>query len=172
MADGNTGEPVPAMMGRECERCGGPIPDHKRIDAMYCSQVCCKADYGELLRAGLLADKANRPPCEGCGAPIDPARFVTTRFCCSECHRRWIYRQTIEARPVQTCEGCGAEFRPTRHDAVQRYCSRKCSNTIGRLEPARPCDQCGTVMDTPRLGQKFCNKLCQGRFHKAKKRKG
>jgi hypothetical protein len=139
---------------------------------MYCGKACQKAAYGALLSAGLLEDKANRPPCEGCGAPIAPERFVTARFCCKACHRRWRYRQTVAAHPVQTCEGCGAEFRPVRLDQGQRFCGHQCANTHGRRQ-AHPidCKHCGTTIATPRRGQKFCNSRCQDRWHKAEKRR-
>lgn len=162
--------PGALAMHRECEHCGGPIPDRRRADAMYCSVACNKASYAAVLAQGLLDDKANRPPCKGCGAAIPAKAPAHREFCCVPCQRQARYRAKIEARPVQTCPACGSGFRPVRHDGGQRYCSHQCSQESYRTGHPINCHQCGTKIQTPRQQQKFCDTLCQGRWHWAKRR--
>ena len=155
---------------RECEHCGGPIPDHKRADAMYCSKACQKLAYSEIEKAGRLEDKANRPPCQHCGAAIPAEAMAFAIYCSVHCQRRGIYHKTIAARPLQTCPACGAGFRARSSTGVQTYCSAKCAQTHGQKGAAIDCQHCGTHIETPRRGQKFCNPRCQDRWHKAQRR--
>jgi hypothetical protein len=153
---------------RECEHCGGPIPDSRRDDAMYCSPECKRADYGAIVRRGRLEDKADRPPCRGCGALIPPEAPAHREFCTTACQRRAAYRAEIEARPAQTCPACGGTFHPTI--AGQTWCSHACANrSIGKDGP-RPCKGCGETMPSPRTTQKFCTPRCQKRWHRANRR--
>lgn len=154
---------------RECEHCGGPIPDHKRASAMFCSKRCSVASSNAAIAAARLEAKAGRW-CEWCGDPI-PARLkIGARFCCVPCQRQARYHAEIEARPVQTCPVCGGGFRPVRHDDRQTYCSRQCAQETYRITGPINCTHCGTTIATPRRGQKFCNSRCQDRWHEAKRR--
>lgn len=156
---------------RECEHCGGPIPDHRRIDAMYCGRACKESAHRALLAAGRLEDKASRPPCLHCRAPIPPEAPAHREFCDATCQRRFRYLQEIEARPVQTCPTCGTRFHPVHQDRPQTYCSHRCAQVVYREAP-RPCVQCGTVIDAPRQQQRYCCKRCKMDAKNALRRSG
>lgn len=152
---------------RECEHCGGPIPDHKRAQAMYCSKACNVASSNAAHKAARLEAKAGRW-CEWCGETMPERMKAGTRFCCVPCQRKARYHTDIEARPAQNCPACGSSFHPV-HPA-QTYCSRECANrSIGKDSP-RPCQHCGETMPNPRKTQKFCNTRCQHAWHRARLR--
>lgn len=156
---------------RECEHCRGPIPDSRNADAMYCCKKCKNAAYQANISAALLEAKAGRW-CEWCGDPFPATKKAGCRFCSVKCQRAARYSAGIEARPVQTCPACGKGFRATRHDGKQVYCSRLCAEAAYLRPTPITCHQCGNTVSTPRQRQKFCNILCQGRWHRQKRRKG
>ena len=156
---------------RECEHCGGPIPDRKRADAMFCSNTCQKLAYSEIEKAGRLEDKANRPPCQHCGAAIPAEAPAYAVFCSLSCQRKARYLRDIAKRPLQTCPACGGGFKARNSDGKQTYCSAKCAQDHGiKAEAAIDCLQCGVHIATPRFGQKFCTKLCRNRWHRAQRK--
>ena len=72
-------------MIRKREQCGGPIPDHMRVSAMFCSKRCANDRFNVLDKAARLEVRRARPPCAACGAPIPVERPDRTRFCSSAC---------------------------------------------------------------------------------------
>jgi len=152
---------------RECEHCGGPIPDHKRAQAMYCSKACNVASSNAAHKAARLEAKAGRW-CEWCGDPMPDRMKAGTRFCCVPCQRKARYHTDIEARPAQTCPACGSSFHPV-HPA-QTYCSRTCAQEVYRVTGPITCGHCGETVATPRRGQKWCSARCREQAFRARRR--
>jgi hypothetical protein len=155
-------------MMRECEHCGGPIPDHRNADAMYCCVKCKSAAYSAAITAARLEAKAGRW-CEWCGDTIPATKNAGARFCNPKCQREARYRADIEARPVQTCAACGTGFRPVRDDGRQKYCSHQCGQAAYRTGYPINCHQCGDEIQNPRRDQKFCGNRCQQRWHRRRR---
>jgi hypothetical protein len=155
-------------MRRLCARCGSEIAEHKRADAVYCSGPCQKAAYQAFVSADIAKAKAGRC-CKWCGASM-PAGFTSRReFCSRKCQRRGHRAREKAARPVQTCPACLTGFQAT--SPRQTYCSWSCAQGHGyRAGAAIDCQQCGIQIETPRLGQKFCNPLCRGRWHRHRRK--
>ncbi len=154
-------------MRRLCAHCGTEIPDSKRVDAEHCSRACARAAYAQILRAGLLEDKAKRPPCQHCGAAIPASAPAHKVFCGRTCRRLARRARDKAARPVQTCPACGTGFKATIPNQV--YCSSSCANNR-RQDTPRPCQQCGAVIERPRHDQKHCSNKCRVAAYKARKR--
>jgi len=70
---------------RECDCCGGPIPDHKRIDAMVCGSTCRHKLRKRLEREARLEARDNRPPCLHCGAAMPAEKSPLAKFCSTAC---------------------------------------------------------------------------------------
>ncbi|MBL3568873.1 hypothetical protein BV509_09135 [Rhodovulum sulfidophilum] len=156
-------------MTRRCERCGAPIPGHKRADAVYCSKTCKNTDYGEILAAGRIDDKRDRAPCLHCGAPIPPEAPANRRFCSITC-QRLARRVRDKAARVQTCPVCGKTFNASIPD--QTCCSHACAAVYRREAGPRPCQCCGKEIPAPLPEQKWCSSRCRERAWKIRRRKG
>lgn len=152
---------------RECERCGGPIPDRRRADAMYCGEPCKRADYLDLQRQGRLDDKAKRPPCQHCGAAIPPEANAGRMFCSLICQRRARHARGKAARP-RTCPQCGAGFHACT--PTQRFCSLSCYRQSERRAEPLACGCCGVLIPEPMPGQKWCGARCREKAWKQRRK--
>ena len=78
---------------KSCEWCGGPIPETKRVDAVFCCKRCKALHNMAVVRQGRLDDKRNRPPCLHCGAAIPVEALAFQRFCSATCRERARYER-------------------------------------------------------------------------------
>lgn len=58
------------------------------------------------------------------------------------------------------CERCGKEF--IRHSGLHRFCSKACREGVPYpAHISRPCMHCGTMIEDPLPGQKYCCDKCR-----------
>lgn len=143
------------------------MPEGKKADAIYCSKTCQKADYSALEKAGRLDLKRDRPPCQHCGKAIPAEAQANRIFCSVYCQRRGIYHRNKTARQ-RICVVCDAPYLASIE--TQQTCGKICSSEHKREKEPRPCKHCGAAMERPLPEKKFCNKRCQDRWHKAKRK--
>jgi hypothetical protein len=76
--------------------------------------------------------------------------------------RGWDHNDLSAWTETQECEVCDRRFIPHRPD--HHYCSGACkvrAHRIGVLRPALTrCGKCGTLIEDPRPGKKFCTRRC------------
>jgi len=73
---------------RSCVRCGKPLPEGRRAEALYCSKRCRQA-----ASRARLKDRPPSPPpgpaetCSWCGDPMPAGLRVEARFCSKRCRQ-------------------------------------------------------------------------------------
>jgi len=118
----------------------------------------------EVLKAGRLDDKRDRPPCQHCGGAIPAAAPAHRIFCSRHCQRRGIYHRNKAARQ-RACVVCDAPYLASIENQIT--CGWSCSGKL-RDPVARACLWCEAAIDRPRRDQLYCGKSCVQKASRAR----
>ena len=154
-------------MHRECEGCGGPIPDGRTIRAMFCSNLCYRRSWAARQKAERLEAKRNRRPCLVCGGAVPTAAPWSRLYCSERCANTVAVAEYRKRRGKRDCTVCGASYIPTREG--QRVCSQACRVTAGRVGP-RDCTVCGATIPDAMRNQTYCSVTCRNAAAYARRR--
>lgn len=117
------------LPGDGCAFCRASL-EHKRIDAIYCSQRCQRSDLTRLEQEARWAARPDRK-CAECGEPIEAQRRADVLYCGKPCADRASYARTLgqrraEARKGRSCVVCSGPL-PKGHYVTRMYCSKACA---------------------------------------------
>jgi 5-methylcytosine-specific restriction endonuclease McrA/predicted nucleic acid-binding Zn ribbon protein len=154
-----------ARVGKLCERCGKPLPQHFKPSRLaltrFCGVACRNAYISGLVRQP-------RQACPLCGKPCPPGRLTCSAACGYQLRKS-------KTRKPKTCPVCAREFWPVKNGRTRmwaKYCSRACYHVKMHARFALipvTCQQCArtfrrTKAAVRRVQHVFCNVACARKF--------
>ncbi|WP_372465527.1 HNH endonuclease [Streptomyces olivaceus] len=150
-----------------CKGCEQPVPSHRGVLALYCSNQCQTETnnrvQAERRKVQRIADKQGRT-CAVCGAEPGTGAHGLRKYCGRDCWYRGNYTPVPRG---QVCALCGSDL--SHRGATARYCGQECRlkdlyrRNVGTALRSRPCAQCGTRMPLSTAHRVYCSSRCSRR---------
>lgn len=137
-----------------------------RAEAMHTAEAVARQRAAMAARRKTELRACQRPGCSNI-VSRKPGQFEEHWYCSKECAGKNQNNNRYSVKQVFFCETCKRPFVdfPSKRNQPHIFCSRRCSGLFGKTKFARPCSQCGKMVEKPPShmdgAEVFCDINCR-----------